>query len=71
MDTVKIKQMSKPNQMNCSRCGRLYNQCRCRCSPGGVPTADASVKAYQEDIKAGVDVSGDEFGELKASELFY
>jgi hypothetical protein len=33
-------------------------------TPGGVPTADESVKQYQEDIKAGVDVGGHETEEL-------
>jgi hypothetical protein len=54
-------------------------------TPGGVPTADCkvcgrkgghimpiqdkSVKAYQEDIEAGVDVSGDELMEKRQEEL--
>jgi hypothetical protein len=55
-------------------CGKCHHLCEVTAminSPGGVPKVDKSVKAYQEDIKAEVDVSGDEFRELKASELFY
>jgi hypothetical protein len=65
-ETLKLKSIHNPcpyGNDDCKICGRK----------GGhiLPIQDKSVKAYQEDIEAGVDVGGDGVRKLKASELFY
>jgi hypothetical protein len=64
-----MKESHTTDRTPCSKCGVNYcPECFKECpdcnTPNGVPTEDESVKAYQEDIKAGVDVSGHETKEL-------
>jgi hypothetical protein len=46
------------DKYTCPKCGKTCEVIAMLDTPGGVPKADESVKAYQEDIEAGVDVSG-------------
>ena len=67
-----IKETSRPSCTFGYFCPKCNQECEVTAmldEPGGVPKADESVKQYQEDIEAGVDVGSHETIKIATKKL--